>query len=147
LFGAINDTCFTGNLTWIPLSARTYWQIKVDSITMHGRPVACPSGCQAIVDTGTSLLAGPGPGVGNIHDEMGATRARLFPPRQQTVSCGFIHLLPDVVFVIGGTRFPLPPQAYVRKQEDGSCASGFEAYALQTAAGELWILGDIFLRR
>lgn len=30
--------------------------------------------------------------------------------------------------------------------EDGSCVSGFEAYALPTAADELWILGHIFLR-
>lgn len=31
--------------------------------------------------------------------------------------------------------------------EDGSCMSGFEAYALPMATGELWILGNIFLRR
>ncbi|NXC49248.1 PEPA protein, partial [Penelope pileata] len=143
LFGGIDDAYFTGNLTWIPLSAQSYWQIKVDRyITMYGRPIACPYGCQAIVDSGTSMLAGPGLGVGNIHYEMGTTRSS---GGLHKVSCRFIHLLPDIVFVIAGTQFPLPPKAYIRQLEDGSCASGFEAYALPTATDELWVLGDIFL--
>ncbi|XP_068541659.1 pepsin A-like [Anas acuta] len=143
LFGGIDDTYFTGNLSWIPLTAQSYWQIKVDSITMYGRPIACPYGCQAIVDSGTSLLAGPSRSVGNIQYEMGARRS---PSGVYSVSCSYIQLLPDIVFVIAGTQFPLPPQAYIL-QEDGSCMSGFEGYALPTASGELWILGDIFLRR
>ncbi|XP_071894733.1 pepsin A-like [Anas platyrhynchos] len=143
LFGGIDDTYFTGNLSWIPLTAQSYWQIKVDSITMYGRPIACPYGCQAIVDSGTSLLAGPSRSVGNIQYEMGARRS---PSGVYLVSCSYIRLLPDIVFVIAGTQFPLPPQAYIL-QEDGSCMSGFEGYALPTASGELWILGDIFLRR
>ncbi|XP_035183467.1 pepsin A-like [Oxyura jamaicensis] len=143
LFGGIDDTYFTGNLSWIPLTAQSYWQIKVDSITMHGRPIACPYGCQAIVDSGTSLLAGPSRSVGNIQYEMGARRSAS---GVYLVSCSFIRLLPDIVFIIAGTQFPLPPQAYIL-QEDGSCMSGFEGYALPTATSELWILGDIFLRR
>uniref|UniRef100_A0A8B9II98 pepsin A n=1 Tax=Anser cygnoides TaxID=8845 RepID=A0A8B9II98_ANSCY len=143
LFGGIDDTYFTGNLSWIPLTAQSYWQIKVDSITMYGRPIACPYGCQAIVDSGTSLLAGPTRSVGNIQYEMGARRSAS---GVYLVSCSFIRLLPDIVFVIAGTQFPLPPQAYILQQEDGSCMSGFEGYTLPTATSELWILGDIFLR-
>ncbi|XP_025911184.1 pepsin A-like [Apteryx rowi] len=144
MFGGIDDTCFTGNLSWIPLSAETYWQIKVDSITMYGRPIACPYGCQSIVDSGTSLVAGPAAGINNIQYEIGAGGARN---GLHTVSCSFISLLPDIVFIINGIQFPLPPQAYIRQLRDGSCASGFEAFDFDSAAGELWILGDVFLRR
>uniref|UniRef100_A0A8C9FQ99 Peptidase A1 domain-containing protein n=1 Tax=Pavo cristatus TaxID=9049 RepID=A0A8C9FQ99_PAVCR len=141
LFGGIDSSCFTGNLSWIPLTAQTYWQIKVDRITMHGLPIACIHGCQAILDSGTSMLAGPGHGVRRIHYRMGATRS----PSGLVASLRCGSVLPDVVFVIAGTQFPLPPQSYIL--QDGSCMSGFEAYALPTAADELWILGSIFLRR
>ena len=30
LFGGIEDAHLTGNRSWIPLTAQTYWQIKVD---------------------------------------------------------------------------------------------------------------------
>ncbi|NWY07310.1 PEPA protein, partial [Nothoprocta ornata] len=143
MFGGIDDAYFSGNLSWIPLSSETYWQVKVDSITMYGRPIACPYGCQGIVDSGTSLLAGPPAGIGNIQYELGAAQAKN---GSYMVNCGFISRLPDIIFIINGIPFPLPPQAYIRQLKDGSCTSGFEAFSLHTAAGDLWILGDVFLR-
>ncbi|NXD16660.1 PEPA protein, partial [Nothocercus nigrocapillus] len=144
MFGGIDDAYFTGNLSWIPLSSETYWQIKVDSITMYGRPIACPYGCQGIVDSGTSLVAGPAAGINNIQYEIGAAQAKN---GSHMVNCSFISLLPDIVFIINGIQFPLPPQAYIRQLKDGSCMSGFEAFSLHTTGGDLWILGDVFLRR
>uniref|UniRef100_A0A8C9FSH7 Peptidase A1 domain-containing protein n=1 Tax=Pavo cristatus TaxID=9049 RepID=A0A8C9FSH7_PAVCR len=129
LFGGIDSSCFTGNLSWIPL---TRWDVAWVGALVSRRT--------AILDSGTSMLAGPGHGVRRIHYRMGATRS---PSGLHTVRCGSV--LPDVVFVIAGTQFPLPPQSYIL--QDGSCMSGFEAYALPTAADELWILGSIFLRR
>ena len=43
------------------------------SITMSGEPIACMFGCQAIVDTGTSLLAGPTNAIANIQSYIGAS--------------------------------------------------------------------------
>ncbi|KAG8125516.1 hypothetical protein E2320_020735, partial [Naja naja] len=59
MFGGIDDTYFTGNLNWVPVSVEYYWEITLDSITFNGQTIACSGGCQAIIDTGTSLLAGP----------------------------------------------------------------------------------------
>uniref|UniRef100_A0A8B9CZ88 pepsin A n=1 Tax=Anser brachyrhynchus TaxID=132585 RepID=A0A8B9CZ88_9AVES len=122
LFGGIDDTYFTGNLSWIPLTHR--------DVARGGGPWH-QGGHLAIVDSGTSLLAGPTRSVG-----------RAVPSLQYLVSCSFIRLLPDIVFVIAGTQFPLPPQAYILQVS----TDGFEGYTLPTATSELWILGDIFLR-
>ena len=52
------DVCF------LPLSL---------SITMKREDIACSDGCAALVDTGTSLIQGPGRVIDNIHKLIGAT--------------------------------------------------------------------------
>ncbi|NXA13070.1 PEPE protein, partial [Sapayoa aenigma] len=54
IFGGIDESYFTGPISWIPVSYQGYWQISMDSILVNSQEVACTGGCQAIVDTGTS---------------------------------------------------------------------------------------------
>ena len=42
---------------------------------MNGEAIACSGGCQAIVDTGTSLLTGPTNAIANIQGYIGASQA------------------------------------------------------------------------
>ncbi|XP_045710684.1 pepsin A [Phyllostomus hastatus] len=143
MFGGIDSSYYTGNLNWVPLSSETYWQITVDSITMNGQAIACSGGCQAIVDTGTSLLAGPTNAIANIQSYIGASQTSN---GQMAVSCSAISSLPNIVFTINGIQYPLPPSAYILQSQQG-CVSGFQGMNLPTASGELWILGDIFIRQ
>uniref|UniRef100_A0A8C3BTX6 pepsin A n=1 Tax=Cairina moschata TaxID=8855 RepID=A0A8C3BTX6_CAIMO len=82
MLGGMDSSCFSGRLRWIPLSAETYWQIAVDRIIMRGRVVACPRGCQAVVDSGTMLLAGPPRDIATIQHHIGASE---YPSSQDLV--------------------------------------------------------------
>ncbi|XP_004446527.1 pepsin A [Dasypus novemcinctus] len=143
IFGGIDSSYYTGELNWIPLSSEGYWQITVDSITMNGEAIACSGGCQAIVDTGTSLLSGPTSAIANIQSYIGATQSSN---GEMVVSCSAINSLPDMVFTINGVQYPVPPSAYILQSQQ-ECTSGLQGMDIPTASGDLWILGDVFIRQ
>ncbi|XP_075611683.1 pepsin A-like [Balearica regulorum gibbericeps] len=138
LFGAIDPWYTTNGINWIPLSAETYWQITMDSVSVGGKRIACSFGCEAIVDTGTSLLAMPNRAVSTILRILGASSSG-------EINCRAVSKLPSIVFRINGKAFPVPPKAYVI-ESDGYCILGFEGMDVPTESGELWILGDVFIR-
>ncbi|XP_074854092.1 pepsin A-like [Carettochelys insculpta] len=140
MFGDIDSSYYSGSLNWIPLSAETYWQITMDSLTINGETIACSNSCQAIIDTGTSLLAGPPTDIFNIESYLGISDGMV----GQGVNCSAMSSLPDIVFTINGIEFPVPASAYIT-DESGSCSSGFETIDIPTSSGELWILGDVFI--
>ncbi|NXK49537.1 PEPA protein, partial [Chauna torquata] len=136
LFGGIDYSYTTNGITWIPLSAETYWQITMDSVDVNGEAIACSDSCQAIVDTGTSLLAVPSSALSNIYSALGVS--------SDEISCDDVSSLPDIVFKINNSDFPVPASAYVM-ESDGSCILAFEGMDVPTESGDLWILGDIFI--
>ncbi|XP_077676050.1 pepsin A-like [Eretmochelys imbricata] len=138
MFSGIDSSYYSGSLNWIPLS---YWEITMDSITMNGHLISCANGWQAIVDTGTSVLAGAPTAISKILHYVGARG-----DSSNLISCSTKHTLPDIIFTINGIRFPLPATAYIR-QNSGSCSPGFEGIDVPTSSGELWILGDIFIHQ
>ncbi|NXP25788.1 PEPA protein, partial [Scytalopus superciliaris] len=138
LFGAIDPYFTTTGISWIPLSAETYWQITMERVSINGAPAACSSGCQAIVDTGTSLLAMPVPAFQTLMNSLGASS-------NGEISCEAARKLPDLVFHIHGKTFPVPARAYVIRS-GGLCSLGFQGMDAPTEEGELWILGDVFIR-
>ncbi|NXK24323.1 PEPA protein, partial [Arenaria interpres] len=138
LFGAIDPFYTTNGISWIPLSAETYWQITMNSVSIGGEAIACAFGCQAIVDTGTSLLAVPQRALSAILSLLGATSSGQ-------ISCNAARRLPSIIFHINGKAFPVPPSAYVI-ESNGYCTLGFQGMDVPTESGELWILGDVFIR-
>ncbi|KFV16812.1 Embryonic pepsinogen, partial [Tauraco erythrolophus] len=138
IFGGIDESYFTGSINWISISYQGYWQISMDSIIVNSQEVACSGGWQAIVDTGTSLVAGPPSGISSIQRAVGARQDTY---GEYNVNCSSISAMPDVIFVINGVQYPVSALAYTEQNDQGPCISSF-----QNTSGDLWILGDVFIR-
>ncbi|KAM3850035.1 pepsin A-like [Diretmus argenteus] len=137
-FGGTDPNHYYGPISWIPLSSEMYWQITVDSVTVNGQVVACNGGCQAIVDTGTSLIVGPQNDISSMNRMVGAQSQN----GDNTVNCNSISQMPDLTFNIHGTAFTIPASAYVRQSQYYGCRTGFSG-----GQSSLWILGDVFIRQ
>lgn len=111
------------------------------SVSVNGKVIACYHHCQAIVDTGSSLLIGPTDVVSSIQRHINpnpigdskvkghATKSFLGSPNtkdhlgqplslfflQQMMSCSDATNPPPVTFTISGTDFPGTPKYYIQK--------------------------------
>mmetsp|Transcript_3904 Transcript_3904/g.5585 ORF Transcript_3904/g.5585 Transcript_3904/m.5585 type:complete len:367 (+) Transcript_3904:3-1103(+) len=139
--GGIDSAHYTGDITYAPLTSKTYWQFEVDALSV-GNDVS-ESKFQAIADTGTSLMAGPTDVMAAINKAIGATKVPL--TQEYTVDCSQISSMPTVNIQIAGKNFPLEPTDYVI-QIQGQCLSGFMGLAALSSR-ELYILGDVFIRK
>uniref|UniRef100_A0A8D1IDC6 Pregnancy-associated glycoprotein 2-like n=2 Tax=Sus scrofa TaxID=9823 RepID=A0A8D1IDC6_PIG len=142
IFGGVDHRYYRGDLRWVPLSKPHYWQIALDRISWRGYVIACKAGCQAIVDTGTSLLRGPNADVRNIQKLIGAH----YFHREYVIRCSAPDTLPDIVFTINNVQYPVPARAYIRKNTNGICLSNFKGLIGHFNREAIWILGDVFLR-
>ncbi|KAM9846099.1 nothepsin [Aulostomus maculatus] len=145
LLGGTDEALYSGQINWIPVTAKGYWQIKMDSVAVQGVSSFCPHGCQAIVDTGTSLIAGPTNDILSLQQLIGATPTNI---GEFLIDCVRLSSLPHVTFVLGGIEYMLTAEQYVRKEILGDrelCFSGFQAVDIISPEGPLWILGDVFL--
>lgn len=250
VFGGIDWRHFRGDHTYVPLSQQGYWQIDVGDILLENNSTGlCQGGCAAIIDSGTSLIAGPTSVVTQINHAIGAegyvsfeckniihtygdsiwefitnglrpeiicvdiglcsrngshrinddietvvddeswdetqsrenplctlcdmivfwiqvqlkqrnTRERIIkyvdelceklpnPVGQSFINCDNIPTMPQIIFKIGNRSFPLSPEQYVLRVEEGCssvCYGGFVGIDVPPPQGPLWVLGDIFL--
>ncbi|XP_012585477.1 PREDICTED: oviduct-specific glycoprotein [Condylura cristata] len=144
ILGGVDTQLYSGAIVWTPVTREVYWQIAIEEFAIGSQATNwCSQGCQAIVDTGTFLLAVPQYYLDSFLQETGAEQAEN---GDYVVDCDSIERMPTITFVISGAQFPLPPSAYVLNN-DGYCRLGIEATYVPSPNGQpLWILGDVFLK-
>jgi len=146
ILGGTDPTYYYGTPTWVPLTSKTYWEFKLDDVLLSGTSLGyCSGGCNAIADTGTSLIAGPTDQIAALNKKLGAI---TIVNGEAILSCKLIPTMPNVTFVLNGKQFSLAPSEYVIQAGSGNtteCISGFLGIDIPTPPGPLWILGDVFI--
>ncbi|XP_067863685.1 gastricsin-like isoform X2 [Heptranchias perlo] len=143
IFGGIDSSLYSGQISWAPVIQELYWNIGLQSVLVNGQPTFCSQGCQAVVDTGTSEITIPYQYYDTFMQHIGAYEDRN---GGFLVNCNNIANLPSLTFVINGADFTIPPSAYIIRS-NGYCIPWFEPSYVPppTRDGPLWILGDVFL--
>ncbi|XP_074321063.1 aspartic proteinase-like isoform X1 [Silene latifolia] len=73
VFGGVDTKHFKGKHTYVPLTTKGYWQFEMGDFLIGNYSTGfCLGGCAAIVDSGTSLLAGPIHVITEINHAIGA---------------------------------------------------------------------------
>lgn len=142
-FGGIDSSKFVGDLTYVKLYSATYWSIVLESI--EAGDFVHPTGDTpiiAIVDSGTSLIAGPTQDIKAIAAAVGAKPNFA---GEYTVDCNTINQLPDVVFTIDKKKYTLPGKDTII-QSQSICLFAFMGMEFPPG-GPQWILGDVFMRQ
>ncbi|XP_051886233.1 nothepsin [Pristis pectinata] len=145
LLGGINHSQYTGEINWVRVTQKKYWQISLQNIKFHNT-VVCRNGCSAIVDTGTSLIAGPYMEVKQMFHNFADFQVGM---GEYLVECKKTLRLPNVTFTIEGVEYTLEAEDYIKKLDRGSstCLYGFQAINMYSSGDPLWILGDVFLAK
>nr|KAJ3413180.1 hypothetical protein HK105_002147 [Polyrhizophydium stewartii] len=133
--GGYDPSHVSGAITWVPLTAKGYWEVNLQSASLAG--MALTTNSRAVFDTGTSLIAIPTAAAAKINQKLGAI---AFSNGLQLVPCTG---LPDITFAFAGKAFTLNNADYVLPFGYGYCISAFVGLDI----GGIWIFGDVFLRK
>jgi hypothetical protein len=143
--GGIKKSKFKGDIYYADVISKDYWEIKIDSISYGNQKIeTCKDKiCTAIIDTGTSMLAGP------TYFMQQLEKSSYIRP-----DCSNFNLLENLRIEINGLFFNLDPEFYTYKykltpsDEDYEC---FNAYmninALSDARKTTILLGIPFLKK
>ena len=133
-----DDTAFSGSISWQPVILERWWTIQSTGIQVNG--VTNKVNQECIVDSGTSLLAGPKSYFGD------AANIKV------NSDCSNLSELKDIVIYLANDEpYVLKPEDYVLQISTGSKMYGAATQCMlgvqvMDQEGIPCILGDVFMR-
>ncbi|CAO4382530.1 unnamed protein product [Caenorhabditis nigoni] len=143
-YGAVDTTNCDAQVTYVPLTAKTYWQFALDGFSVG--TFSENKKDQVISDTGTSWLGAPNTVVSGIVKQTKATFD--WTNELYTVDCSTMQTQPDLVFTIGGTKYNVKSVEYILDLQLGGGKCALAVFSMGNGGfGPSWILGDTFIRQ
>merc|ERR1719454_986685 len=140
IMGGTDSSHYTGDFAYVPLKSEDYWRIELDDLKVGGTSMTtCKT---AIVDSGTSLLAGPKDDVTKIATKLGATSVM----NKEWVFTSCDKGGPDITVTLGGKDYTFKFADYTIKS-GSTCLFAMMGIDVPAPNGPLWILGDVFMRK
>jgi hypothetical protein len=138
LLGGVDHDAYTGDLVYEPLTQLGYWQVLAKELKTGGTSVAQNN--QVIIDSGTSLIAGPTDAVQAFADKVGAIGVM----GKYIVPCDTKF---DLTITIGNTDYTLDNTDLTIPIAAQYCLLALMGLDIPKPRGPLWILGDVFMRK
>lgn len=150
IFGGSNPNYYRGEMTYVPVTTRGYFQFRMETIYIDGYGTMCTYGCETVADTGTTLIQGPSEEVDALHRILGSRGLEF---GLVALDCDQVPNMPNISFRLDGHSLELSPNDYVTQAtgQDGRqyCTSGFSSINSKFLMNgkPKWILGDVFLSK
>jgi len=138
LLGGVDDKAYSGDIVYQNLTTLGYWQVDAQEFQANGRSIA--KNQAVIIDSGTSLIAGPEKAVGDFAAEIGAIGFM----GKYMVQCNTPFTLK---INIGGTDYTLDNHDLTLPITGQYCLLAMMGIDVPPPRGPLWILGDVFMRK
>ncbi|KAF9576393.1 hypothetical protein EC968_008688 [Mortierella alpina] len=142
-FGGYDPNRFEGELTWVPVTKKRYWQIKCEGLFFGDVDLNLKG--EAIIDTGTTLVIVPTKVAKAIHAHIpGSSYDRnngwIVPDTPEVAA------LSPILLVLGGVKFEIVMKDMMREPVVGKPGYVYSGIA-STDYVRLWILGDVFIKQ
>ncbi|KAF9432318.1 hypothetical protein BGZ76_010971 [Entomortierella beljakovae] len=129
IFGGVDDSLFTGSITYVNVTSTKNWEINVKSVSFGDKDLPAPS--NAIVDTGSSYILFP--------DYLATAFHRAIPKSQFDNRLGWLipcslansRTVGDLTFELGGEKFSVPISDIVilKSAYNGYCLSAVDSWS------------------
>ncbi|KAG2121893.1 aspartic peptidase domain-containing protein [Suillus clintonianus] len=143
--GYTNSSLYTGSIEYHNLvGTPQYWEINMNTLTVQGKSIDIAGISTAIIDTGTTNIAGPASAVASIYAQIPGSQAGTGQlDGYYTYPCSTTV---NVQFNFGGNTWSMSPADFTHSQVSTTECLGAFFIASFGSGGPSWVIGDAFLK-